>query len=69
LAQFLPVRPEKFLSHARKQLDAAFDLLSRHRIIERITWVSAKTRPCGGRVLPMSRGLGFPSASRARWRD
>ncbi len=44
LAQFLPVRPEKFLSHARKQLDAAFDLVSRHRIIERITWVSAKNR-------------------------
>ncbi|MDB5343268.1 MAG: hypothetical protein JWP89_1645 [Schlesneria sp.] len=38
LAQFLPVRQERYLSDARKQLEPAFKLLTETRVAESVTW-------------------------------
>ncbi|MDB5341995.1 MAG: hypothetical protein JWP89_372 [Schlesneria sp.] len=38
LAQFLPVRQERYLSDARKQFEPAFKLLTETRVTESVTW-------------------------------
>lgn len=38
LAQFLPVRPERYLSDARKQLEPAFQLLTQTRVTAGVAW-------------------------------
>lgn len=42
LAQFLPVRSERYLSDARKQLEPAFELLKQVHITESVTWQKSK---------------------------
>lgn len=42
LAQFLPVRPERYLSDAKKQMGNALQLLTDTRIITAATWNSGK---------------------------
>jgi hypothetical protein len=42
LVQFIPVRTERYLSDARKQLDPAFALLTEARILAGVQWVQSK---------------------------
>jgi len=42
LAQFLPVRPERYLSDARKQLEPAFQLLTEMHVTSSVTWLKRK---------------------------
>lgn len=42
LAQFLPVRPERYFSDAHKQLEPAFQLLTKTRIADNVTWYKRK---------------------------
>ena len=43
LAQFLPVKPEQFLSSAKRQFERAFKLLSIMEVIETATWSPSKS--------------------------
>lgn len=42
LAQFLPVRPEKYLSDARRQFEAAFQVLTECKVVDSAEWSTAK---------------------------
>lgn len=43
LAQFLPVRAEKYRSDAKRQLDQAFTLLTQLKILDQVVWTDSKT--------------------------
>jgi hypothetical protein len=43
LAQFLPVKPEKYRSQAKRQLEQAFELLQNIGILDSVTWTDAKS--------------------------
>lgn len=42
LVKFIPVRTERYLSHARKQLQPAFDLLMDAGILAQVQWIESK---------------------------
>lgn len=42
LAKFLPVRPERYRSHARQQLEPAFQLLEAANVLQRAEWADSK---------------------------
>lgn len=42
LAKFLPVRPERYLSHARQQLEPAFALLTATQVLSKAEWAESK---------------------------
>ena len=47
LAQFLPVRPARYLSPTKKQLDPAFRLLATVDALRDVTWTPSKTGLAG----------------------
>lgn len=59
LTQFLPIRPEKFLSHAQRQLEHAFTLLRQAGILAEASWRPAQ-QSLG--QLHLYRGVGLPIA-------
>lgn len=42
LAQFLPIKPERYASHARRQLDPALGILTAAGVIEAAAWADSK---------------------------
>lgn len=66
LAQFLPIRVERFLSKAREKLDPALKLLVAHRVIRAFEWTEAKTGAMQLRFLPELTATTTPSTGRIR---
>jgi hypothetical protein len=62
LAQFLPVKPERYRSSARRQLEPAFRLLELADVVEAATWADSKS---GLALLDIRRGEKL-TAARAR---
>ncbi len=52
LAQFLPVRVERYLSKAREKLDEAMQLLQQNLVIRSATWTQSKTNEIQLRFAP-----------------
>jgi len=61
LAQFLPIKPERYRSSARKQLASAVELLTASGILADIEWADSKT---GVALLHLFRGPRLPASNR-----
>lgn len=66
LAQFLPVRPELYLSDARKQLEPAFQLLTQTHVTSSVGWQKRKPNVAQLRFDRGSRLLRVPSTQSNR---
>lgn len=63
LTQFLPIKPERYLSDARRQLSPAFELLTAAGVVAHIAWADGKNTLTQLHFTPGPR-LGLPAGGR-----